>query len=355
MHLRSCCRIAERLCVLVVAAGCLTSAAYGQRFETLFYMVDREDCVRSFEANADQIDIIGPQTYWLDENGILWGSVDRRVMELAQKHTIKVMPLVMNPDFDRTMFHAFLQDSAARARAVYSMVAACTTHGYAGFQFDFENIHITDRDAFTAFYRETAEAFRRHKLALSIAVVPRISDEVGPTSYHKWIYEYWRGAYDYKALAEIGDFISLMTYDQHTHRTPPGPVAGLTWMEKVIQFVLKEVPPEKISLGLPFYSYYWHPFYEDGKAHAWGRGLDHAEAIGLAERYGADWMWNEKEQVYSTFYENEGLYEHLYLEDARSFEAKLRLLKKYPFRGISVWRLGHEDPKVWDVLRRARR
>lgn len=343
------------LVLLAVIVASVVLRAPAQTFETMFYMIDREECIRSFEANIDQIDIIGPQTYYLDGNGILWGSVDRRVLDLARKRNIKVMPLVMNPEFDQPMLHALLHDPAARERAVQSMVKICVDHGYAGLQFDFENIHISDRDAFTSFYRQTAEAFRPHKLMLSIAVVPRISDEVGPTSYHKWIYEYWRGAYDYRALAEIGDFISLMTYDQHSHRTPPGPVAGLTWMEKVIRFVLNDVPAAKISLGIPFYSYYWHPFAENGKAHVWGRGLDHAEAVGLAERHGAAWQWNDREKVFSTFYEHEGLYEHLYLEDARSFEAKLELLNKYGFRGISVWRLGHEDPKVWDVLRNVRR
>jgi spore germination protein len=44
----------------------------------------------------------------------------------------------------------------------------------------------------------------------------------------------------------------------------------------------------------------------------------------------------------------------LYLEDARSFTAKMALVKKYHFRGISVWRLGHEDPDVWKQLQQSR-
>ena len=336
------------LTVLVVAIKPLQA----QHLETLFYTVDKEVCFQSFKANLGSIDIVAPQTYQLDEHGILWGSVDRRILDLAGKRGIKVMPLVFNPGFDQPSFHRLLLDTSAQQRGIRAMIAACKTYSYAGMQFDFENIHVTDKDRLTAFYRATAKAFHQHGLVISIAVVPRTSDEVGPTSYHKWIYEYWRGAYDYKALADAGDFISLMTYDQHTYRTTPGPVAGMPWMEEVVRFVMKDVPAKKISLGIPFYSYHWQPAYQDSLAHVWGDGLDWIEARGLADRFGAEWVWDNRQQVYSAVYENQGLNEYLFLEDGRSFKAKWEYAKKLGVRGISVWRLGHEDPAVWEFLKK---
>jgi spore germination protein YaaH len=141
-----------------------------------------------------------------------------------------------------------------------------------------------------------------------------------------------------------------MTYEEHTHRTTPGPVAGIPWMEAVIQFVLQGVPPGKISLGIPFYSTRWQPSYQNNLAHVWGRSLDYAEAVGLAERYKAEWRWDDREKVSYTVYPNDYLNEYIYLEDARSLAPKLALVKKYHFRGISVWRLGHEDPQVWKQI-----
>ena len=326
-----------------------------QKIETLFYTVDNEQCFESFEANIRSIDIVGPQCYKMDEYGTMWGAVDKRILELAKKQNVKVMPLVVNAGFDQSSFHKLLHDPVAQDRAIRSMLDACKANAFYGIQFDFENIHITDKDAFTDFYRKAAQVLHANGFAISIAVVPRTSDRVGPTDYHKWIFEYWRGAYDYKALGEIGDFISLMTYDQHTHRTTPGPVAGMPWMEAVVNFVLKDVPPSKISLGLPFYSYRWYPSYQNNQAHVWGRSLDYLEAKGLADRFQAPFRWDDREKVYYTLYNNEDLNEYIYLEDARSFQAKLDLVKKHSFRGISVWRLGHEDPGVWKTLNEARR
>ncbi len=40
----------------------------------------------------------------------------------------------------------------------------------------------------------------------------------------------------------------------------------------------------------------------------------------------------------------------LFLEDQRSFSAKLKLAKFFHLRGISVFRLGTEDPRIWQKL-----
>ena len=49
-----------------------------------------------------------------------------------------------------------------------------------------------------------------------------------------------------------------------------------------------------------------------------------------------------------------GVYEWVFLEDARAFKAKLDLAKEKKLRGFSVWVLGTEDEKIWDVLKSER-
>jgi spore germination protein YaaH len=333
----------------------LFPALFSQAIEALYYCVNEEESVRSFMANVDFVDILGPQVYSVDANGVISGSLDSRVLVLARAHKIKIMPLVIQPGFDQPMFHKLLHDPKAQQRAIRSMVTLCKENAYYGIQFDFENIHITDRDEYTAFYKDAAFALHKEGYAISMAVVPRISDDPGPTSYHKWIYEYWRGVYDYNAIADVSDFISFMTYDQHTHLTPPGPVAGMPWMIQCIEFVLRSgVPVEKISIGFPFYSTHWFPFAKDEQIqHAAGRSLSYPDAKGIADRNDAVIRWDDTEKVNYTVYCNQGLNEHLYFEDAKAMNAKLELMKKYKFRGFSIWRLGNEDPDVWKVLPRA--
>jgi spore germination protein YaaH len=70
----------------------------------------------------------------------------------------------------------------------------------------------------------------------------------------------------------------------------------------------------------------------------------------LVERFNATVEWNDKQQVPFAVFENGGLFEYLYLEDARSFKAKLDVMKTHNLRGFSAWVLGNEDPAVWKLL-----
>src|SRR5690606_36172524 len=148
-------------------------------------------------------------------------------------------------------------------------------HGFWGWQFDFEQVHVRDRDAFTRFFRATADALHAAGMALSIAVFPDPDPEAQPNAYHQWLRNNFTGAYDLKALADAGDFISFMTYLQHWHHTPPGPVGGLPYMERVIEHALSlGIPANKLSLGVAFFSMVWQAHWtESGSGHSTARGL----------------------------------------------------------------------------------
>jgi spore germination protein YaaH len=334
--------------LLLLASPCLA-----QGTEALWYSVGGEASTQSFLAHADKISIVSPQVFSLDGFGVIRGKVDPRVVAKAREKGVKLVPLVMNPGFDQPSIHRLLTNAEARRRALDNLVSLCRDNHFDGIQFDIENVHVKDKDALTSFMRDAAVGLHRVNCSVSAAVVPRTSDDPGPTSYHRWIFDNWRGVYDYKALADALDFISYMTYAQHTGGTPPGPVAGYTWMEEALQFVLSTgVPPSKISLGIPSYSDWWYPSY-DKKSGARMRGSDisFAKAESLLAKNHAQITWDDREKAGYAFWSNAGVNEFLWLEDARAFAAKFALVGKYGLRGYSVWVLGSEDPRVWTDVR----
>jgi spore germination protein YaaH len=46
-------------------------------------------------------------------------------------------------------------------------------------------------------------------------------------------------------------------------------------------------------------------------------------------------------------WEQNGVFEYAWIENATALTPKLALQKRYGLRGISVWRIGQEDPRVW--------
>jgi spore germination protein YaaH len=260
----------------------------------------------------------------------------------------------MNPGFDQPSIHRVLNHAEARATALRSLAALCRDNKFDGIQFDFENFHVRDKDAFTSFTREAVDSVHRAGCMLSAAVVPRLGENPGTNSYDKWIHENWRAAFDYKALADTLDFISYMTYAQHTGGSPPGPVAGYPWMLKCLEYVLSlGVPPSKISLGLAAYSDWWYPVYDEKNgSRLSGSDISYKRGRQILTPTGASPRWDPVQKSEYAMWEERGVMRHMWLENSRAFMEKRELVKKYNLRGYSVWLLGHEDPRLWDALKR---
>ena len=344
-----------RRCILGAGLALLASTASGAQGagERLFYYVDRADSYDSFVKHIGEITVVAPQVYVVDSLGIMWGSLDRRVSDLAKKHGVKVMPLFTNEGFGQAGLHKLLGDTAAQRRSIESVVAICKGNNYWGIQFDVENINIADRDRFTKWYENSANALHKVGCKVSVAVVHKTEDGAGPTAYGRFMQDSWRGGYDIAALARAGDFISLMTYSEHTRRTTPGPVAGLPWTREAMEYFLRFVPPEKLSLGIPTYGGHW---FTRGEVSGTERASSTSESVswswgsGLAERNNAAIQWDPVQQVPFASYMIGGINEWLFLEDVRAFKAKLDLVKEKKLRGFSVWVLGPEDQRIWELL-----
>jgi spore germination protein YaaH len=335
--------------VLTHALSPLSSVAQPTGGERLFYVTGSPDAIASFEQNAEKVSVIGPQSYRVDAEGTLTGPVPERILSIAKQRGIPVMPLIVNPGWNLELFHKLVNSKAARAKMIASMVSLGKQHGFWGWQFDFEQIHVNDRDSLSRFYREAAEALHANGMRISIAVYPDPGDLQNASEFHTWLWEYLVGAYDLKALADAGDFITLMTYLQHTPRTPPGPVGGLPYMERVVSTALAQgVKPHQLSLGIAFYSMAWRTEWNaERKGYSWGRGLGWKAANDLVTKAGAALRWDADQGASEARWEHHGVFEYAWIEDARALTPKLELQKRLGLRGISVWRLGQEDPEVW--------
>ena len=60
--------------------------------------------------------------------------------------------------------------------------------------------------------------------------------------------------------------------------------------------------------------------------------------------------WLDEQKVPFTFFENGGLFEYIFFENAQSFQHKLDLVKQNNLRGFSVWVIGNENPEIWKIL-----
>jgi spore germination protein YaaH len=307
------------------------------------YYVNTDDGHASLFAHLKQIDVLSPAWYDANADGTVTGYARRDVIDAAHASGIAIIPLVVNKDVDPDVAHAILSDPARRAALAGNLVNEAKTYGYAGFQLDFEQIPWTDRDLLTALVQDCAAAFHSAGLNLSIAVIPRLPGDDAASGTLLDYFHQWSGAYDFAALAKAADFLSFMTYDEHNGVTPPGSVAGTPWMRRALEFSMQGVPPEKATVGLPTYYHDWTGV---------GRltSSSYADAMILAQAHGATPAFDATEEEIHFGYNAYGVHHELWIQSTDTLRRKLPLMYEYGLKGISVWRLGFEDPSFWSLI-----
>lgn len=326
-----------------------------------FHFAYRPSAFEALKKNIHHVTIVLPEPFIVDASGVIYGELEPKLVKLAKEHNVGIMPQVknMNPAkglFERDWVREIVRNKPIKDRVIRSMLDICKRYGLYGIQIDFENVHVNDRDAFTAFCREAAAALRKEGFAVSICAVHRAEESAGPNSYTKWMMEEWRGGYDLKALGEVADFIKIMSYGQHTRRTTPGPSQGLPWLEEVLKYFLTFVPPEKLSLGITMGGSRYFTVADTALYHqnarSWSSGVSLSEAESLIEQYGGSPLqWDDRQKILTGYFERGGLYEWLMIDnDLRSLDAKLNLIQKYKIRAMNMWVSGGENPGLWERL-----
>ncbi len=289
----------------------------------------------------DGLNVVSPTWFTLaNEEGDLEDRGSLSYSSWAHKNGYKVWALVDNK-FESAMTNKLLNDAGARAKLISSLISNAKKYKLDGINVDFENMYTKDKNAFTQFMKELYKETKANKLVLSVDVtIIAVNSN-------------WSESYDRAALSKTVDYVALMAYDQHWGGSPvSGSVAQLTWVEQSLKRVLKEVPKEKLLLGVPFYTRLWEEKYVNGSStpvvSSKAISMDEAERI-IAEN-NATKTWDAVSgQYYATYKVGKTTYK-MWLEDERSIKLKAELVNKYRLGGIASWKYGLEKQSIWTAI-----
>lgn len=195
-----------------------------------------------------------------------------------------------------------------------------------GLNIDMELVPTRDRHLFLSFIAELKE--RLPEKILSVCVPARTKRTSGDV-------------YPYLEISNIADRVFIMAYDEHWSGGSAGPIASLEWCKKVSEYAKKSIASEKIIMGIPFYGRTW----ADKKT---------------AGAYTFPTMTKilEENEVENLTYENDiPTFSYTtevtitgYMNDLHSVYALAQGYKKDGIDKIGYWRIGQEDPEIWNFL-----
>jgi spore germination protein len=254
-------------------------------------------------------------------------------VDALHRRGLRLLPTVQNYSDDKwqgAMVGRVLSDPATAARHVQAVVSAAVAGGWGGVDIDYEALPPTTGPAFTSFLTSLRDQLHAHRLMLSVTVPARTADQPDPDAL----------AYPYELLGTIADEVRVMAYDYSSASSDPGPVAPLPWVEAVVKYAVDRVPKNKLMLGLAGYGYDWTA----GRS----EDLGAQDAMQLARDYDVGTHWDSQAASAFFSYEEDGQVHVVWYEDSRSFLAKQDVAIAHGLRGVFLWRLGNEDPGVWN-------
>jgi len=125
--------------------------------------------------------------------------------------------------------------------------------------------------------------------------------------------------------------------------------APISSIRTVLEYGVSVIPPEKIFMGIPNYAYDWALPFMKGVTQA--ESLGNVEAIERAAQYKVTIEFDAPAQAPYYYYTNaQGIAHVVWFDDARSMNAKFRLIPEYKLSGAGVWQIMKFFPQCWLVV-----
>lgn len=284
------------------------------------------NAVATLQKYANVLTGIIPFWYSIDASGMLSGSTDPAVQRWTAAHHLLTFALVQSSE-GQAVFGPLLNSASARTRAIANLLTLVEANDFNGVNLDWEGIAPADRHQFTTFVQQLAVVFHRQGYYVTLSLPAETSDNP---------IDSWSGAYNYQALGQAADLLMIMAYDQHWSGGSPGPIASPQWVDQVLSYAISVVKPGKVILGIPGYGY------------DWGGSSTVALSYPQAEQLKQEYAPNSSANHFS--YVQNGVIHSVWFENTQSFLSKIQLVAGFELHGIALWRIGIEDPKIWNFL-----
>ncbi|WP_438434741.1 glycosyl hydrolase family 18 protein [Gorillibacterium sp. sgz500922] len=290
------------------------------------------------------LNVLSPQwLHLLDGEGNVTTKADLELANWAHNRGYRIWAL-FNNGFDPDRTTAALASYDTRMKVIKQLAAYAQMYQMQGINVDFENVYLKDKENFVQFLREMTPILHEQGVVVSVDITVK----GGSATYSQFL--------DRKALGETVDYLILMGYDEHwaTSQTA-GSVASLPWVEEGVSRILEEdgVAPDKLILGVPFYTRIWTEETVDGKTKVSSKAysMDSIQAL-IKEKKLKPVMLDDIGQHYVE-YREDGKTMKIWIEDAASMQKRMDLVAKYKLGGVASWSRGMESADIWKLMQQA--
>ncbi|RDU22941.1 LysM peptidoglycan-binding domain-containing protein [Anaerosacchariphilus polymeriproducens] len=153
---------------------------------------------------------------------------------------------------------------------------------------------------------------------------------------------------NYADFSKVSDGILFLQYDWALINKPPVPISIIT-TSSLLDYIVSQVPLDKIRIGLPTLGYDWQLPYVEGKSEANVLYFDSVLALAIETnsviKYDETYL-----AAYFEYIDNNNNQHIVWFNDARSINSSLKILQSYGIDGIGVWNIMKYFAQMWLVI-----
>jgi cellulose synthase/poly-beta-1,6-N-acetylglucosamine synthase-like glycosyltransferase/spore germination protein YaaH/peptidoglycan/xylan/chitin deacetylase (PgdA/CDA1 family) len=304
-----------------------------------FYVTWDESSRVSLRRHVDELDVVSPQ--WVMLDGSL-GRVSVTADPLAEaliasaKSNPSVLPMVHNghdASSDQALASDMLTNPAAQKALISNLVVLARQRGWAGYVFDLENLSRPALARYPAFLASARAALKPMGREVWVAV---------PFGDNAWPLRRFRA---------VADSVVLMAYDQHWGGGEPGPVTAQDWFERTMAEDMRQLDPAHTVVALGAHGYDWT--LADKSAPASAHAVGFYDATQIAHDANAQVTLDDESLNPNFEYMDDDGHKHVvWFLDVATFFDQMKVADTYRPQGYALWRMGAEDPSVWNYLKK---
>jgi peptidoglycan-N-acetylglucosamine deacetylase len=305
-----------------------------------FYVTWDESSRVSLRRHVNQLDVVSPQWVMLDGSlgrvSVTADPVAEAIIASA-KSPPSVLPMVHNghdAQSDQALASNMLMNPAAERALITNLVTLVKQRGWAGYVFDLENLSRPALARYPAFLAQARAALK--PLGREVWVAVPFGDDAWPL----------------RRFREVSDSVVLMAYDQHWGGGEPGPVTAQDWFEQTLASDMRQLDPAHTIIALGAHGYDWT--LPDNKGPAAAHAVGFYDATQTAHDANAQVSLDDDSLNPTFSYQDDDGRKHVvWFLDVATFFNQMKVADAYRPQGYALWRMGAEDPSVWNYLRQA--
>ncbi|WP_045521749.1 glycosyl hydrolase family 18 protein [Neobacillus niacini] len=289
------------------------------------------------------VNVVSPTWFSLAGNdGSIKNLASLEYSKWAQSKGYQVWGLFSN-SFDPVMTHEALKDFETRQKIIVQLLHFSQMYQLQGINFDIENVKQEDGPLVTQLMREATPYLHEAGLVVSMDI-----------TFYAGENNNWSSFYERDKLAGIADYLIIMAYDEHPGSSAvAGSVSSLPWVETNLQSLLKDVPNEKLILGVPLYTRLWkEQIKEDGTTDVTSQSMSMAKVKEWITEKGLQPVYDDASgQNYAEYYaEDEKATYKVWIEDELSLNKRANLASTYQLAGVASWSRLFGDQTAWTAI-----